>query len=1017
MATEPGNPFAMNQQEQILREIRDELKQTRQTSPTGASGGSRPSPGFIAAQQTADRMIAGEWAQLGWANAYSSSIKSSLANDLMGTMGLRAAPQTMWQREYEQMSRAMLTDRITSFPADVLMPGFGRRSRDMGAQLYQLSSRFNRGGDGLDTNFHGVMSMARDIQLGAATDMRLSGKDYNSILSTSANAGQFDFASGTGDVKAIFGELKSAVADLTKSLRVGAGEVSQTMGAFRQFGMVDIADQGRAAAQMGNAARVAGLSTPEMAGISRAGMESGAQYGFGAGGSAQLAQNLAMAARSGSRSGLLSGSLMAAAGGVQGMTQLQQAAIDRFTSTPDAYYAQLGLAAGDTGGMISNLVAGISQTGGTLGGIVSAESQRQEFMSNLTGAQRQRGFNSYINQQLGLLGIDPAGSSAQSYAAIMLRSHMGEAAGNAYAAQNWSDAGRRQQYSNAMRMEMQVDQQAAQRGEQMRMENETMTGRMRQVTGASGMWLGQMSRWGGEQLDWMSRGFGGRFEGMNNSFQNAHAQTAFAGDDNISASAFMAATSVGSVTAPKTLHIGRTVSTGRAIAGDVLRYGGAAVGASAGFLTGAFASGGLLAVGGTVAGGIGGYQAGNAIASAAFGGGPITLEDEAAANYMAVAGSSTGNITERAMSISMGKQDASGRPTLGLLQKIVSHPNYRILMKMSDSRDPMSDENSVAAARLIKEISTEGTGGGATPEDVMGVLRAGGFAADMAASYNYASAADNAYTKQFSRLMDGVQSDGHVLASAEVSDGVKQYLQANTQAERHAAQTRLRASGILSHSLIGSGGTDFGLVGRLHAAAQDPENRKALIEGAGQLSASLSNDAVNRRFNAFNRYAKSLVVDSTTAGTEAYSRIGELTKADPKALANLMLSQDPENTGLQQTLIRNEGAGGVMDKLHRLGAIDDLMNASQDKSISALTGLTPDAIESIRASARVDATGTPRDKPGMQLAMRAGLVGQLTATSVEVRKASDPVNIAISNMLVAAKILDKIAVHLKISPG
>ena len=175
-------PGELNQSEQLLREIRDTLKTSQQTSPTGASGGGRPSPGFIAAQQTADRMVAGEWAQMGWANAYQGSIKSSLANDIMGTMGMRAAPQSMWQREYETMSRSMLSDRIASFPADLVIPGFGRRSRDMGAQLYQMSSRFNRGGDALNTDFHATMNMAREMQIGAATDMRLSGTDYSSIM-------------------------------------------------------------------------------------------------------------------------------------------------------------------------------------------------------------------------------------------------------------------------------------------------------------------------------------------------------------------------------------------------------------------------------------------------------------------------------------------------------------------------------------------------------------------------------------------------------------------------------------------------------------------------------------------------------------------------------------------------------------------------------------------------------------------------------------------------------------------
>src|SRR5271157_110281 len=145
----PGNenPFTLNEQTQVLKDIRDSIRHQGSVSAGMPLASGRPTPQFIATQQSLDRMVAGQWATMGWADAYQTPIRTSLANDLMGVLGLRAAPQSMWQREYELFAGGMLQNRLSSFPADIIMPGFGRRSREMGAAMYQMSSRFNRAGD------------------------------------------------------------------------------------------------------------------------------------------------------------------------------------------------------------------------------------------------------------------------------------------------------------------------------------------------------------------------------------------------------------------------------------------------------------------------------------------------------------------------------------------------------------------------------------------------------------------------------------------------------------------------------------------------------------------------------------------------------------------------------------------------------------------------------------------------------------------------------------------------------
>lgn len=993
-----NDPFAPDKSEALLREIRDELKQTRQTSPTGASGGSRPSPGFIAAQQTVDRMVAGEWAQMGWANAYSSSIKSSLANDIMGTLGFRAAPQSMWQREYEVMSRSMLGDRITSFPADLIMPGFGRRSRDMGAQIYQLSGRFARGDGNVNTDFHATMNMAREMQIGAATDMRLSGQDYNTILSHSANAGQFDLAGGMGDVKTQFNELRNAVADLTKTMRLGAGEVAQTMGAFRQFGIVDVADQKRMAERLASTARVAGISTPEMAELVRGGITGGLQMGLGAAGSAALAENLAMGARTASRSGLISGHIMAAAGGVQGMVQSQQAAIDRFASSGAGYYTLLGGAAGSQGGALDDILAGVGATGGTMGGIAAAEARKQDLLGGLSGGQRQRLYNRNLSQQMTMIGIDPNSAEAIDYAFSMVRGQMGDAAGLAYARQNFSAEGRKERWNSAFRTEMGVVNQRAQSDYQYKTENETIFGRLRQAQGELGAGLGRFGMSMGRVLSNV-----GHFFGADSTFQNAATAMGLNGDDALTAeSAASAAMAAGRSTAAgfsreQAVKLTGSVSTAPAwlsVGGGVTGgIGGALAGSWAGVKLGAMvgmAGSPIGSIGGAVIGGLAGV-AGGAILATASGGRSegLTVEDGSA--YRAAFNGANGNISARAMNIAGGKSPEA-------LNALSSSASFRKLLEKYTSGGKLSDADSKDIATLAKAASNEAGSAGISVEDVMGTARAMGVDVQLQQDYNSAAAGAARYEATMGKVLNNVESSKLSIASTEVAVGVQAFARATTDTERNLARGKLSAAGISGQGLKS-------LMSEIEG--MDANARNKLVEDAGSYVGERGTIAANKRYNAFNRVAENFAAEAgamnQAGGSEAYARIKELQK-DPRALMDIMLGGgDVKDAGLRDFLIRQDDTG-TMNKLKELGKIEDLMSTSSDDRFQKVTGLDSKTIKTLRDQIGSSSASPTEKHAQMRAAASAMMIGQSTM----MKQASDPANIAASNMLLAANILREI---------
>ena len=252
------SPMQALQQSEMLREIRDELRMSRMsgggapgTSAGSSMGSAKPGSTFVQAQIAADRALAGEWGNLGWSHAYKGQHSSSLINDAMAMSGLVRAPNTMFQSEYQDYASQAFGARLATMPGRLIAPGFMGRADSLAASMAAMSPRFSRYGDGGSGPLgYGASQMSanrfgREMQAGASRDMLLSGKDYNSIFDSGSSSGQFDFARSTGDLSKTFAELRTATADLTRSMRMSVDEVGQTLGALRQYGVKDVGEQYR----------------------------------------------------------------------------------------------------------------------------------------------------------------------------------------------------------------------------------------------------------------------------------------------------------------------------------------------------------------------------------------------------------------------------------------------------------------------------------------------------------------------------------------------------------------------------------------------------------------------------------------------------------------------------------------------------------------------------------------------------------------------------------------------------
>jgi hypothetical protein len=106
----------LREQSELLRSIRDELRQSHGAAMAEATGATTVShsPGgtFVRAQILSDQVLSGQWSTLSWANAYKPTFTSSFGADLLALTGIGRAPETLTQSEYEQLAGQSICNRF-----------------------------------------------------------------------------------------------------------------------------------------------------------------------------------------------------------------------------------------------------------------------------------------------------------------------------------------------------------------------------------------------------------------------------------------------------------------------------------------------------------------------------------------------------------------------------------------------------------------------------------------------------------------------------------------------------------------------------------------------------------------------------------------------------------------------------------------------------------------------------------------------------------------------------------------
>jgi|GEM_PF-4405485 len=444
---EMSEQFLQNQTE-MLREIRDELRQGR--AQAGMVGGASSGRTFTQAQAAMDRTLSGEWNSLGWSNAYSSTYRSSFIGDLAAVTGFQRAPETLTQQEFQALAGQSIWGRVGSAATGLIAPVFNSRANALADEIYSHSGRFIRFGSnqagvtGAGFNYDIARSLGRQVSLEALGDLRLSQKDYSTITSLGMQAGQFDQVGGADDFKRKVRELASATGDLTRALHMTVQEVGTAMGNMRMLGVTNVGQQRQMLMQAGTSAMVAGMSAPEMlafaGNVASTGMTMGigAQSGFGLG-----ANNMAMV-RSMSASGLLQHGLLAMGGGAAAVAANISQAQLAFAGSNAGMLAFMG-GGGSGGNSIEAMLRGLGRAGGSFEDMVNLGYDRVKNLSGMTGDDISALFAGRIRTQLGMVGVDNMTSrTAQGMAFRMARSMgMEDAAAHVFVQSQFSEEGLR----------------------------------------------------------------------------------------------------------------------------------------------------------------------------------------------------------------------------------------------------------------------------------------------------------------------------------------------------------------------------------------------------------------------------------------------------------------------------------------------------------------------------------------------------------------------------------------------
>ncbi len=396
----------LQQQQELLRQIRDELRVDRtQTGGTSTHGGGG-NAAYSQFRTASDNLVAGQWAGGAWSGAYRSQINQSMGGEALGALGFSRSPGTMTQLEYEQMSAQMLGIRVASMPAAVLSPSYNSTAKGITEDLYAFSPRFARFGDtmsgpqGVGMSFGAARQIGRDLSVAAAGDLRLTGRDYGNIMQTGLASGQFDQVKNVEELTTKFTQLKDTIADLTRVTRMTTSEMSSFMGGLRQAGVADIGDQRRITENLASSARVAGVAMADMVPGALQAITGGLGAGISAGTSAGLYGSNLAAARTMSRSGLVSQNLMAQAGGANGYAAAVTQAQQGFLGSTPSMLAMIGGGSSYLGG----LTTGLGAIGGDLDATLALQLGSSDLLDGLDPNAGQAAVDRYIDQQASMVG-------------------------------------------------------------------------------------------------------------------------------------------------------------------------------------------------------------------------------------------------------------------------------------------------------------------------------------------------------------------------------------------------------------------------------------------------------------------------------------------------------------------------------------------------------------------------------------------------------------------------------------
>lgn len=977
------------QQNQLLREIANEIRAGRSDSaggPVQSAGGGipgRPSSTFMRSQMAADQFLSDKWDRLGWGNAYRSEIRSSLMRDAIGAAGIMPAPNTMTQLEYQQFAAEGLGLRAQTMAGSLLAPGYTGQVNAIGDEIFRMSPRFIRAGSAsagiLGTGFDRSVSrdLARQIGTMAAGDLRLSGSDMHTIVAAGGRSGQFDFAKNSDDFIAKLRELADVTGELTRTTRMSVSEMAQTMGALRQFGMVDVADQRRAILGMSATARVAGLSMGEMTGMGASAIQAGFGAGIGREASLGMIQSNIMMARAAERSGVLNSGIMALGGGAQGVAQSITQAQMSFAGSQAGRFAMLGGLGGAENDVFRAALAGISGTQGTLTGIFGAQRQAVEQLAGLDEGAANRMHLDYVRSQLRLMGIrDMTSQGAQDAAFSMTRGQMGDAAALTFSRMNFSAAGQLQRDRSELARisEMRRQESAAAYDDYYMQTSPLML--PRRIGARFQQSLAGMYDSIGGFFDPGQSGFfgmGGRFQAADDAIRMG------AMPDQIGAASIIAGLNSPGGQVNRQLVLSSlgspgagTIAAGMA-AGAGLGYASGVAGMKLGAMAGSFIPGVGTAIGAVVGGGIGligGYAMGRAGAHSVFGyGSQALLKGDSAEEYLQVLHGVTvpKNAAKNQARAMLQGSDSSGKSAA-----IFSNPAFMELMQRS-GRGNMDIEESRAFVDKVTAIAADAD---VDASVVTQMLQMTGSDIGLADAFTFNGNFENANEAIEGLLAgSGLKGVDFNFATSEAAGGMAAYLKAMRSGDaKQLAQAKfgLREMGVVKASAFDQLRENFTGMAR--------GDQDALIQTLQQRQATGGSREINRVLGTGASFIEGLISQgSSGARREAAMQALRGTEGDRRQLLDIFTGggQGIEGSEALMSVLRGSDSRLVQDML-RLGGMD-LTNMTADRIASQFEGISTDTVSQLRS--QMEKQGVDEKMRPEQL-KRALLLQQLSDNSI-----------------------------------